>query len=422
MRSVSSEHLHWEDKTVTEIDKRVSDQLVRLVQIIFGFVLAQSLGRYDAVVLDPFAPEHRLQALALLGVYITTVLSWIDWHVTMARRPYNFNPKAGKRLTEEMRLLADLFIVSAYAFLLLSVTEVGSPRLADPTRYLVGYVAVFFGYVLSGVLRRISYGPVASALGPIILFLLLDASALGLYEAEGETNEPWHSWLAVLAPIMLMVSYRLTRRYLRNKRQSIKQQGLRIGFDVDGVLANQIAGVLPRIKRRLGFDLSYEDVTDWRLPLGDSDIAKEILSAMADPDYIMNMPVHTDARLVLDKLYPKHIVKVLTARPPEAEQWTESWLDKNALNHDGVASVREKEKSLFATDVLIDDYIGNIEEYLSSTNGTAVLVDQPWNRGRDALQHYLDEGRLYVVTTVTEVPGVVERVHELERERSQARL
>lgn len=389
---------------------------MRLVQIIFGFVLAQSLGRYDGVVLDPFAREHRLQAVALAGIYFTTVLSWIDWHLTMSLRPYNFNPKAGKRLSEELRLFSDLFVVSSYAFLLLSVAEIGTARSGDVSRYLVGYVLVYLGYLASGLLRRLAYGPVASSVGSIMVFLMLSTGAAAAYEMGAERG--WLNWTAVIFPIVLMITYRMTRRLLRTKRQMLKSKGLRIGVDVDGVLANQIVGILPRVKRRLGIQLDYEDITDWRLPLGESDIAKEIISAMMDTDYIMSMPAHPGARQVMDKLYARHTLKVLTARPPEAEQWTEAWLDKHALNHDGVNSVREKEKSLYATDVLVDDYIGNIEEYLASTNGTAILVDQPWNRNRESLQHYIDDGRLHIVTRLTEVPNIVDRIHMVETQRA----
>ncbi len=63
----------------------LSEQLVRLVQLVFGFVLAEGLGRYAAVLLRPWHDGNRLTALALFGVYVTTIMSWIDWHGTVAR-------------------------------------------------------------------------------------------------------------------------------------------------------------------------------------------------------------------------------------------------------------------------------------------------------------------------------------------------
>jgi hypothetical protein len=96
---------------VTEIDRKVADQLLRLVQIIFGFSLAQSFARYSVIVLRPLEHGHRLPFLALLAVYVTAILSWVDWHTTMAIRPYNFNPETGRPYAEKARLFADLYVV-----------------------------------------------------------------------------------------------------------------------------------------------------------------------------------------------------------------------------------------------------------------------------------------------------------------------
>jgi hypothetical protein len=62
---------------MTEFDRRVSDHLVRLVQVVFGVVIAQSLILYRDVVVAPHL--HWVATIALGVIYITTVLSWIDW-------------------------------------------------------------------------------------------------------------------------------------------------------------------------------------------------------------------------------------------------------------------------------------------------------------------------------------------------------
>jgi 5'(3')-deoxyribonucleotidase len=232
----------------------------------------------------------------------------------------------------------------------------------------------------------------------------------GLY---GWTNKGSRlDWIGLIAGIGLMVAYRLVRQRLRMDRDKRKARGLTIGIDVDGVLANQISGVLPRIQRRHGISLMYEDVSNWRLPIGLTDIAKEIEEAMGDSSYVLAMPIHDGAKAVLDLLYRSHTIRVITARPPDAQKWTQSWIDKNALSIDSLASVNEKGKSVFATDILVDDYLGNVEEYLSSTNGTAVLVDQPWNRERDCLKGYLDRGRVFVISSLCELPDIVKGVHQ----------
>lgn len=102
---------------MTDRDRRISDQLVRLVQIVFGLVLAQGFLLHRNIILHPFAVENLVPGLALATVYITTVLSWIDWHVTMELRPYNFNPHNRYRATEQLRLGLDMLVEEDALFL-----------------------------------------------------------------------------------------------------------------------------------------------------------------------------------------------------------------------------------------------------------------------------------------------------------------
>jgi hypothetical protein len=53
--------------------------------------------------------------------------------------------------------------------------------------------------------------------------------------------------------------------------------------------------------------------------------------------------------------------------------------------------------------VLVDDFIGNIDEFLTNTLGVAVLVDQPWNQERTNLERFINEGRLFVISTLFEL-------------------
>lgn len=71
-------------------------------------------------------------------------------------------------------------------------------------------------------------------------------------------------------------------------------------------------------------------------------------------------------------------------------------------------------KSDHLTDVLIDDYTVNVLEFLTNTDGVAVLVDQPWNREREALDSFMKAGRLFVIANLLELriawPEIFEKV------------
>jgi hypothetical protein len=58
--------------------------------------------------------------------------------------------------------------------------------------------------------------------------------------------------------------------------------------------------------------------------------------------------------------------------------------------------------------MLIDDYIGNIIEFLDKTTGYAILINQPWNQDRGGLTEFFEKQRLWVVSSLSEVPAIVE--------------
>lgn len=167
-----------------------------------------------------------------------------------------------------------------------------------------------------------------------------------------------------------------------------------IGIDIDGVLANQIAGVLPRLKQRFGVDLSYDDITAFRLELNGSNLSAEILDAMHDPTYVEGMPVHAGAEQFLTSLRVRHTVKLITARPAYALPSTEAWLAANGLPFDELIPAAEALKSHHGADILVDDYIGNIAEFLANSPGLAIVLDQPWNQNLDELEEWCEQRRL----------------------------
>ena len=183
-----------------------------------------------------------------------------------------------------------------------------------------------------------------------------------------------------------------------------------VGVDIDGVLANQIHGVIPRIKERWGVELTYEDVTHFRLPIADTDIAVEIVDAMTTPDYLLGMPVHPGAHELLDSLAAQHEVKLITARPTHALAATRRWLEVHGLHYDELVSAAETLKSQHGADVLIDDYTGNISEFLERSDGYAILLSQPWNQDLADLDRWLLSKRLYVAKDLRDAQEMIARL------------
>jgi len=398
---------------LTEQDRRVSDQLVRLIQVIFGIVLAQSLVRYDTVILSPFSKNHILAFCGLITVFTATILSWIDWHITMEKRPYNLGAGEPLRIYHTLRVFSDVLVVTLYAYILFAIKKFSDDASGDISGFILGFVYIYAGYLISGTLRRKVYGRLASKIGLIFNFEIIFFAFYFIYAYLFKLELIKGAALNTGAIALLfatMVLYRFWRSRSVEKGRKKKKAGLRIGIDVDGVIANQITGVIPRIKSRLGISLSYQDVVHWKMPLAQSSIDKEIVLAMEDSSYIRSMPMHPFARAILDDLYEENNISIITARPPHTESWTRLWLTKQGISYDNLYSVQEKEKSLYALELLIDDYIGNIMEFLDKTTGSAILVNQPWNQERGGLSEYIEKQRLWVVSSLSEVPGIVELV------------
>lgn len=399
-----------------KLEDNVSDQLVRLVQIIFGFVLAQGLGRYEDVILNPLSSkENIIKFFALLAIYLTVILSWIDWHITMKLRPYYF-----RNCREQIRLIADVAIVCLYAIIIFSIKDFSSYQLYYNPRYFLVFACIFIAYLFSGKLRQATYGSVASRtnlIGKYLFIYLILFIAYYLFYARliyfinvvlTLNTFFWINIIFISFALVMMVIYRHERR----KKSNIRLKGLKIGIDVDGVLANQIEGLIPRIHRRLGILINYDKVTEWNLNIGNSSIDKEIEVAMKSKDYVISMPSHAGASEVINDLYKDHRIIIITSRPKETENWTKEWLIKEKIPFDKIETTRSGEKSLYATDILIDDYLGNVKEFLAETNGHVILVDQPWNRNRDELKHYIDEGWLYIVNKLSEVPSIIRTIED----------
>ena len=395
--------------------QKVSDQLVRLVQVFFALVLGESLVVFKDVLLNPFA--YALAAVAWGTVFYTIVASWIDWHVVMARRPYDT-----RQQVDRFRIYSDVAIAVLYAYLLFTI----EPLIANPSvtliYHLLGYPLVFVLYLASGLLRRWVHGKKASRPSLIVWALVAYSSlTIGyhLIRTHAIIDANIQNGLTLAVVLMLMFGYRRLRRH-RIQREEQRERRLVIGIDVDGVLADQITGVLPRIAKRYGVVLTYDDITDWCLPIKDSDIKREILRAQEDRMYVIDMPVHEGARRLLKFIGELHRVVVITARKGNAAiPWTTEWLKKKRLGYDEVVATSEARKSTHRTDMLIDDFVGNIEDYLKSTKGVAVLIDQPWNRDRRTLEEaFASEERLFVVTDLLELrmswPGIVSKAREMK--------
>jgi len=152
--------------------------MVRLIEIVFGVVLGASLTIYRSVIADFFAPSHLTAVVALVTIYVTAVLSWLDWHDTIDRAPY-----ALQTFCEKVRLAVDLLVPGSYVYVLFAIDAFSEEPRGSVARFLAGYTMVFALYVVSGLLRRRQYGVRASRVGTLLAFTAYFVVLLAIYLA-----------------------------------------------------------------------------------------------------------------------------------------------------------------------------------------------------------------------------------------------
>jgi hypothetical protein len=188
-------------------DQWVSDKFLQFVDIVFGVVVAQGFSRYSDLILHPLSSP--LQTLALAVVYLTTTLSWIGYHRSMHRFPYDT-----RSMRSWPRIVLDFIIVSLYARLLFSITDLGNePSTAYLFDIILGYVLVFFIYVCSGISRIWELGnPKASRLKELCFLVAAYSLLLVIYTYLRITLDPVVvNYLFITFCALVYVGYRAWR-------------------------------------------------------------------------------------------------------------------------------------------------------------------------------------------------------------------
>jgi len=183
-----------------QVSDSLSPRLTEFVTIVFGVVIAESFARYSSYILHP---TLSLAFVGLMAVYITTISSWIFYHRSAIRYPYN----GGLGI---LRFALDFITVGLYAYLLYSLELIA--RSAQLTQYLVGFAVIFFVYIFSGLVRRKEHhDPKASRVILLGAFFIAFLVAACVYEFVLATKSNIVNWLFLLLPPLLNVVFRLIR-------------------------------------------------------------------------------------------------------------------------------------------------------------------------------------------------------------------
>lgn len=174
---------------------------------------------------------------------------------------------------------------------------------------------------------------------------------------------------------------------------------IRIGFDLDGVLAMTQEHLLELLKDagKVDKDSTIEDVRWWnyeydpKTKTGFPNVTwEDMLAHFNDPEFWKTIAPYEQTRKAVNKLYELSEIHVVTDRCwfPELVQITNDWLVSNGFKFDSleVCSGRDKWKYCVENRIqyFIDDKPANIRTIAPYVKG-CYLYDQPWNRSETQL-------------------------------------
>ena len=167
---------------------------------------------------------------------------------------------------------------------------------------------------------------------------------------------------------------------------------LKIGFDIDGVLADQVAAVLNEIEKDYGRRYSKNDINRAHWSFDGIEIWTEISRLLSDPDYVLRVPVIEGAKKAVKQLCtPEHELLVVTARRPHTEEATRRWLKEHFPCLTQYHHARTGTKHNIPCDVLIDDLDLNIVEFVKSDpERQGILFLHPWSLNDTDIKDYSD--------------------------------
>lgn len=187
-----------------------------------------------------------------------------------------------------------------------------------------------------------------------------------------------------------------------------RNKKLKIGVDIDGVLGDQVTPILKKINNKYNKNLSKKDIVEWDYKIDDTNIEIEIHKALRHSEYILNMPVISDAENCMDYLFSNFYIVIASSRPKEAENNTKKWLEPKFKFHKYV-NTHETGKSSLKVDILIDDNISNIKEFTES-NRVGILFSQPWNQYHNAIKDKIKKQKIFFCEGWTEIIYILKRM------------
>lgn len=155
----------------SEAQKRISNRLVDLIDILFGVVVglnfALIFNNNPIVSMPTFSDIFTLPNISLLVAYIAVILSWVGYHQMMEANPFILNYYGYSRFS------IDILIVFVYSILIYSIKNF--------TLFLTIFPIVFLLYAMGGIIRNKEYSCKVSWSKGSVLFAIAGFVILAIW-------------------------------------------------------------------------------------------------------------------------------------------------------------------------------------------------------------------------------------------------
>jgi uncharacterized protein len=172
---------------------------------------------------------------------------------------------------------------------------------------------------------------------------------------------------------------------------------MRIGIDLDGVLADVVPAFLSWHNRIYGTNLTFDQVTDFDLSkvwggTHEENIQK-IMDCYESPEFRAVQPVK-GAIEAIQRLSNEHELVIITARPTQVVDLSRMWVHaffpqafekiyfNDCLKSTGVYGRKQEQMKEAKIDLLIDDALKNVS-ISSEINIPSLLLNYPWNQSAE---------------------------------------
>jgi len=157
---------------------------------------------------------------------------------------------------------------------------------------------------------------------------------------------------------------------------------MKLGFDIDGVIANFSQPLLRTIQETYGLTLAEKDITSFSLTHVLGITRTEETQLITDILY-KDLPLYPGAKDTLEKLSREgHSIYLLTGRYPPLREITQTWLKDNGVPYNELHLLEMGKKyqvNISGLDVIVEDSLDEALEW-SARVKTVLLFDHPYNQ------------------------------------------